>query len=139
MIFSRKFEYGLRALVHLAQAGRVCDVGEISQKQKAPYHFVAKVLQELKGRGFVKSVRGAGGGFTLARLPRQVVLLDVVKALEGDQFLSSCLYGLDECSDSVPCPLHQDWKAIRNQMETYLQTHSLAELAEAESANQPRT
>ena len=134
MIFSRKCEYAIRALTHLAGAGRVCDAREISRRQKAPYPFMAKVLQELSYKGFVKSVKGVGGGFALCKPPHHVRLMDVFLAIDGDQALSRCLYGFAKCSDSAPCPLHHDWKILLASIETYLSDHTLAQLAEQDSA-----
>ena len=62
MLFSKRGEYAIRALVHLARARPVCGAREISRSQDVPYHFIGKVLQELKAKGLVESLRGAGGG-----------------------------------------------------------------------------
>ena len=129
MIFSKKCEYAIRALTHLAGAAEVCDAREISRDQKVPYPFMAKVLQELQRKGFLNSVKGAGGGFTLAKPPYRIRLIDVLKAIDGDEILSRCLYGFSRCSDSGPCPLHEDWKSLRGDIESYLRKHTLAQLA----------
>ncbi|MBI4464877.1 MAG: Rrf2 family transcriptional regulator [Acidobacteria bacterium] len=140
MILSKRCEYAFRALVHLAQAGRMCDTGEISRVQQAPHHFIAKVLQELKAKGFVKSVQGVGGGFQLAVAPETVRLIDVVCAVDGDHLLRDCLYGLMGCTESRPCPLHNGWKEIRGHIEVYLRDQTLADLVlkgDAEMAGLP--
>ena len=129
MIFSRKCEYALRALVHLARSNQVCDSREISRAQQAPYHFIAKVLQELKAKGFVKSVRGVGGGFQLTAVPETVRLRDLICALDGDQIFKGCVYGFMGCKENEPCPLHDGWAEIRSRIEIYLRTHTLADLA----------
>ena len=118
----------MRALVHLARSNQVCDAREISRVQQAPYHFIAKVLQELKAKGFVKSVRGVGGGFQLAGAPETVRLMDIVCALDGDQLFRDCAYGFMGCTENEPCPVHDGWKEIRNQIENYLRNHTLADL-----------
>ena len=129
MIFGKKGEYAIRALVHLAQARQRCRARDISQDQMAPYDFIAKVLQELKAKGFVRSVRGVGGGFVLARPAANICLMEVLVALDCNHFLEKCVYGLAGCSDSAPCPLHEHWKPIRNQIEVYLFEHTIADLA----------
>ena len=129
MIFGKKGEYAIRALVHLAQARQRCRARDISRDQMVPYDFIAKVLQELKAKGFVRSVRGVGGGFVLARPAADIGLMEVMAAMDCNHLLEKCVYGLAECSDSNPCPLHRDWKPIRSQIEVYLLSHTIADLA----------
>ena len=107
----------------------MCDAREISRSQKAHYPFMAKVLQGLNRKGLVKSVKGAGGGFTLAKPPHCLHLMDVLLAVDGDRMLARCLYGFTQCSDSAPCPLHDDWASVRLTIETYLRGHTVAQLA----------
>ncbi|MBI3939915.1 MAG: Rrf2 family transcriptional regulator [Acidobacteria bacterium] len=130
MIFSKKCEYAIRALSYLAGAGRVCDAREISRRENAPYPFMAKVLQELSRKGFVRSVKGVGGGFKLANPPHCVRLMDVFLALDGKHVFGKCLYGFAKCSDAAPCPLHDDWKILQGSIETYLTSHTLAQLSQ---------
>ena len=129
VLFSKKCEYAIRALVFLARRPEVKGAQEISQSESVPYHFIAKILQELKAKGFVRSVRGNRGGFQLARPASSVRLMDVLKAIDGEQALVKCLYGLEECSDSDPCPLHDGWKDLRGRIEQYLTHHTLDDLA----------
>ncbi len=133
MIFSKKCEYAIRALTHLAQKREVCDVGEISRSEKAPYHFMAKILQELKRKGFVRSEKGVGGGFLLKPPANKVRLIDVLTAIDGNDVFSRCLYGFTECSDNAPCPMHYDWKILRGGIEDYLHSHTLAHLVTGNS------
>ena len=128
MIFSKRGEYAIRALVHLARARPVCGAREISRGQDVPYHFIAKVLQELKAKGLVKSVRGAGGGFSLARPAEEVRLIEVLQAVEHDHFFDRCIYGFGNCSDNNPCSLHEGWKPIKETLEIYLNSHTIGDL-----------
>lgn len=128
MIFPKRCEYGIRALVFLAQSQQRCGARQISRHQEIPYHFVAKILQELKAKGFLRSLRGVGGGFALARPAETIRLMEVFAALESDHFLTHCVYGFAGCSDSQPCTLHSGWKPIRAQIEAYLQNHTIGDL-----------
>ena len=130
MIFSRKCEYAIRALTHLAQFRQTCGAREISHAQGVPYPFMAKVLYALKRGGFVRSIKGAKGGFVLARPPREIRLLDIVAAVDGSQGLERCLYGFPNCSEESPCPLHEDWKELRGTIEAFLMTRTVAHLGE---------
>ena len=129
VIFSKKCEYALRSLVYLAQSSPVCGARQISRSQNVPYHFIGKVLHELKGKGLVKSVRGAGGGFALARAADRISLIEVVRALECDDVWNRCIYGFGGCSDSHHCPLHEGWKPIRDSINVYLTNHTIGDLA----------
>ena len=131
MLFSKRGEYAIRALVHLARARPVCGAREISRSQDVPYHFIGKVLQELKAKGLVKSTRGAGGGFALARPAEEIRLIEVLEAVEPDHFFDRCIYGFASCSDGNPCPLHEGWKPIKQTLEVYLNNHTIGDLAKA--------
>lgn len=133
MIFSKKCEYAIRALTHLAKVGGVSDVREICRGQEVPYAFTAKVLRELSRKGFVMSVKGVGGGFRLARPARRIRLLDVFLAMDGD-VLGKCLYGFSRCSDDEPCPLHHDWKVLQSGIQDYLSKRTVAHLSEQSSS-----
>ncbi|MCH8268770.1 MAG: Rrf2 family transcriptional regulator [Acidobacteria bacterium] len=128
MLFSKKCEYAIRALNHLVQSRQVCKASEISRDQQVPYPYMAKVLQELKRKGFVKSARGGKGGYALAKPAHKMRLIDVLTTVDGDHVLSSCLYGFSGCSENVPCPLHDSWKILRGDIETYLCTQTIAGL-----------
>jgi len=130
VIFCKKCEYAIRALVDLAQTQSRTGAREIGQRQNVPYHFVAKILQELKVKGFLRSARGAGGGFALARPADQIRLMELVVALDCDHWLHQCIYGYADCADNNPCPLHLGWKPIRGQIEKYLNRHTIADLAQ---------
>ena len=129
MIFCKKCEYAIRALVDLAQTHSVTGAREIARRQNVPYHFVAKILQELRAQGFLQSARGKSGGFALARPADQILLMEVVVALDCHHWLHQCIYGFADCVDGNPCPLHVGWKPIRGQIESYLNRHTIADLA----------
>lgn len=128
MLFSKKCEYSIRALTHLVQARQVCKASEISRDQKVPFPYMAKVLQVLQRKGFVKSVRGGQGGYALTKAAHKMRLIDVLTTVDGDHVLSSCLYGFSGCSEDEPCPLHDGWKILRSDVENYLRTQTIADL-----------
>ncbi|OFV98954.1 MAG: hypothetical protein A3H94_01490 [Acidobacteria bacterium RIFCSPLOWO2_02_FULL_60_20] len=140
MLFSKKCEYSIRALTHLVQARQVCNASEISRDQKVPYPYMAKVLQVLQRKGFIKSTRGGKGGYALAKPAHKIRLIDVLTTVDGDHVLSSCLYGFRGCSEDVPCPLHDGWKILRGDVETYLRSQTIAGLGKQNSkgAENPR-
>ena len=82
---SRKIDYGLRAMIHLAglPAGKVASLQDLSSTLHLPREFLAKILKVLAGRGLVRSSRGAHGGYQLARPAREISFLAVIESVEG--------------------------------------------------------
>ncbi len=118
MIYSTSTQYALRALIHLAivnGSGPVL-VREIAAAENVPKQFLSKILHTLRTRGLVESTKGPGGGFVLARSRKSIRVSEVIEALDGPtQFDRSCILGLEECSDTAPCALHDAWKQFREE------------------------
>lgn len=90
-LFSARLEYALRALVDLAMqpSSSACQSREIAARQSIRGPYLDQILAALKREGIVRSIRGAGGGYTLARQPNQIRILDVVGAVCGDGLIVS--------------------------------------------------
>jgi len=104
-----------------ADGGRV-GIKEIAAGIDSPEHFLAKVLQDLSRRGVIQSVKGPNGGFYTDATVLQRPISDVVEAVDGNGVFVGCALGLKQCSENNPCPLHHEFKLIRNQLH-----HMLAE------------
>ena len=133
MIYSRSAEYAIRAFVHLAQVpeGKYAMVKNIAAEEEIPSHFLAKILQQLARKGLLRSSKGPTGGFCLRVAPDEIRLVDIVEALDGLTEYQKCAAGLAECSDDMPCPLHDSWKAVRSRIMDYLGKNTIADLAKA--------
>ena len=133
MLYSRSAEYAIRAFVHLAQVpdGRYAMVKQIAAEEEIPAHFLAKILQQLARKGMLRSNKGPTGGFSLRIPADEVRLLDIVEALDGLSEYEKCASGLAECTDDMPCPLHDSWKALRSRIMDYLGRNTIADLARA--------
>src|SRR5258705_1560110 len=88
-LFSAKLDYALRAVVDLAlqPAEQACQSREIATRQKIRGPYLDQILAILKREGIVRSIRGAGGGYTLARSPNRITVGEVVRAVVGDTLL----------------------------------------------------
>jgi len=133
-MFSKTTEYALRATIYIAQKGseeNKIGMEEIAKAIDSPKSFTAKILQAL-GRDdrLIHSVSGPRGGFFLAnkaeRLPVRAVL-DVMG--EGD-VLNKCVLGLNKCSENKPCPMHAQYKLIKQQLIDLFETKTIGELVE---------
>jgi Rrf2 family iron-sulfur cluster assembly transcriptional regulator len=133
MIYSRSSEYAFRALTHLAlqPAGAYSMVKDIAETEQIPTHFLAKILQQLARKGLLRSSKGPSGGFSLRRPAGDVTLLEIVDALEGTVGYHQCAVGLAECSDEMPCPMHDSWKLLRERILNYLAGNTIGDLATA--------
>ena len=131
MIFSSATEYAIRGLSELA--GRNLEIPVMLDDLVAgtglPRDFVAKIFQKLVRAGILRSAKGRGGGFSLAKPQHEITLLDIVEAVEGPQLLDACVVGLEKCNDTMPCAQHDLYKPIRQRLKDYLTTTTLADLA----------
>jgi len=140
VICSSACEYAIRAATHLAlhPPGAFVSAGDISDAEDIPAPFLSAVLQRLVAADLLRSARGPGGGYTLARAPAKISLYDIRAAIDGIADLEGCALGLGACSDDATCPLHETWKPIREQIRAYLVDTTLERTADALSARSSR-
>lgn len=133
MIYSRSAEYALRALVHIATLPQheYAMARTIATEADIPAHFLAKILQDLARDGILRSIKGPGGGFRLARSAKEISLESVVEAVDGAARLNRCPLGLGECTDRVACGMHESWKPVRSRIIEYMGATSIADVAKA--------
>jgi Rrf2 family protein len=133
MLFSRPCQYAIRALVHLAshQGETLCQAQEIAEAEGLPAPSLAAILQDLVRAGLIKSQKGPKGGFALTHSMQQITLYQIVEAVDGVNSLSQCAIGLEACSSEMPCPLHDQWKEVRQRFIDYLQSVTILDMAAA--------
>lgn len=110
MKVSRKTEYGLRAMVALAQmAGieRPVPLREVSENEAIPEQFLDQIMVKLRRAGLVTSVRGAGGGYRLSRRAEEISIGSIVRVLEGSLSPINCITEGDGESPESICDLYQ--------------------------------
>ena len=131
MIFTTTTEYAIRGLAELAgrSEGRSMMLDELVAGTTLPRDFLAKVFQRLVKAGLLKSAKGRGGGFTLARPAHEITLKEIVESIDGAIHLDRCAVGLDKCNDHQPCPQHDLYKPIRQRLKDYLNSTTVADLA----------
>jgi len=132
VIFSKKCEYGMQAVLYLAarEKGALVSAEEISKVLKIPREFVSKILQSLRESGIISSSKGKSGGFTLAKDPSRIKLIDVVSAIDGLEMFDSCVLGFPECTPTHPCPVHATWGPLRDQAYEMLTSETIDKLKE---------
>lgn len=131
-MFSKACEYGIRAAIHIShqsQNGNRVSLKAIAKAIDSPVAFTAKILQSLAKNNVVTSTKGPTGGYEIIEnAHNKVTLLHVVKAIDGDKIYNGCGLGLNKCNEHKPCPMHDQFKAIREQLKTMLETTSIKEL-----------
>ena len=131
-MLSRKSKYGLKALLLLAREhdrGPIL-ASEIAERETIPEKFLQLILLDLKRRGIVRSKRGVGGGYQLARPPAMVNFGEVVRALDGPLALTPCVsetayHRCDECADEQTCGVRLVMKSVRDETARILEGASL--------------
>lgn len=131
-MLSRTSQYALRAMVFLAQhpedwpmSGR-----RIADATGIPPKYLSNILGSLARAGVLTATPGFGGGFALARSPRDVLLNDIVKPYES--FLGPirpCPFGNEVCSDDDPCAGHDKWKHVKEVYEQFLQNTTISDVS----------
>lgn len=130
-IVRRNTEYAIRALVHLAaNPEKVVSAWEIAESQDVPAGFLQKILQKFVKLGIVTSHRGAQGGFSLAKGPDQVTLLEIVEAMQGQLAMNRCFLGRDGCSRAAGCSLKQNWLQMEQQIAGHMGGITLQDLVD---------
>lgn len=132
-MFSKTCEHAIRAMIFIARRskdGGRAGVREIAEAVGSPEAFIAKILQQLGRKGLVQSFKGPTGGFFLGQPTKNISLADIVRAIDGEQLFAGCGLGLPECSESHPCPLHDEFKRIRKDIGQLLERSYLDILQE---------
>ncbi len=132
VIFSKKCEYGLQAVLYLAArgTGEVIPADEIAKKLNIPKEFVSKILQNLTESGIVYSKKGKSGGFSLAKDPSKIRLIDIVAAIDGLGMFNNCVLGFPECNPDHPCPVHHKWGELRTKAYNMLNDETIDKFKE---------
>ncbi len=136
MWISTKAQYGLRALVEIAKGnGEPMALKHVAERQDISQHYLEQIASNLRRAGFIRSVRGAFGGYKLARAPEQISTLDVVEAMEGSIAPVECIEDPGSCSHESACGTENLWKRVDFAIRDVLGNTTLADLMrEAEFA-----
>ena len=139
MKLSTKGRYGLRALVDLAvySEERPVSISEIAKRQDISIRYLEQLLAKLKKAGIIKSIRGAQGGYLMAKNAEEVSVGDILRILEGDLVLVECteLTGAQKaCIGSQYCVTKSVWKKINDSIEQTVDSILLKELVDESKA-----
>ena len=126
-------EYGLIVSLHLAKRGRDAPTParDMAKREGLPADYVEQILLKLRRAGLVSSVRGAKGGYYLARDPDTISVKDVIEAAENRTFEVNCdvhKVSTVRCSDGNPCSIRPVWRELQRRIDDLLDSISLGDL-----------
>ncbi len=129
---SKKADYGLIAVKHLAThcAEGACSAADIAELYGIPTPLMAKVLQRLARNGLVLARHGASGGYQLARHPSTITALEVISAIEGPLFLTSCVTSRGECYQTPTCTVREPLRRVNESILQVLSTVTISQMSE---------
>lgn len=122
MQITRQADYAIRAVLYLARLGpnQRAATSTVAQEQRIPPSFLAKIISQLSIAGLLHTSRGARGGVSLAREPKEISLLEVVEAIDGPILLNECVGEGSDCALEEGCPLHSIWREAQESLVSRL-------------------
>ncbi len=137
MWISTKAQYGLRALAEIArQPGIAVPLKDIAERQDISQHYLEQIAANLRRAGFIRSVRGAHGGYQLSRSPNAINTWDVVVALEGSLAPVACIEDEHACNRNDSCATVGLWRRVDTAVRDVLGSTTLADLLREEDEMQ---
>ncbi len=141
-MLTNKGKYGLKAMVHLARlaAGVTVQSAEIADAERISKKFLDAILLDLRNAGFIRSKKGPGGGYALARPAEEIGVGAIIRALDGPLAPIACAsrtayQPCDDCHDLVSCAVRLTMLEVRDAMAEVLDGMTLAEMvAKADTA-----
>ena len=131
---STKGRYGARLMLNLAyhykNGNEAVILKSVSDEENISIRYLEQIVIPLKINRLVKSIRGAGGGYTLARHPSKIKLSEVLHALEGSCCLVECVEDSDFCKRMALCATHEVWKKASDLLKDYFGNITLQDLIE---------
>lgn len=132
-MFLKSTEYAIRATLYIAQKGTVdkkLSIREISKAINSPQPFTAKILQTLSSNKIVCSTPGPRGGFYMTDKGRNLSMNSLLNAIGEEGFFDKCILGLNKCSDIKPCPIHAQYKPLKEKLKRLFEDKTIGSLSQ---------
>jgi Rrf2 family protein len=128
---TKKADYGLIALCHLARRSKTGSAKEIADNYRIPLPLLSKVLQSLVRNGLLVSEQGAAGGYRLARAPQEISALEVIRSIDGPIILTHCFTEHDQeiqCEQSELCPVREPLRKVHEGVLRLLSSITISDM-----------
>ena len=123
----------IKAVIYLAskfESGEKAGIKEIAEFINASEHTVGKMLQTLVKEEVINSAKGPTGGFYITVKQKNQPIINTIDAIDGKEVFDQCGLGLSKCSATHPCPIHNDYKIIRDRFKTLCYQKKVSDLCE---------
>ena len=131
---TKKADYGLMAMKHLAERADegACSAKDVAEAYGIPPEALAKILQRLVKAGLLQSQHGMNGGYTLARDPGLISAFEVIRAIDGPLFITSCITVRGECGQTDRCTIREPLRRVNQSIEDVLRQITISQMKEKE-------
>ena len=123
----------IKAVTYLSskfESGEKAGIKEIAEFIEASEHTVGKMLQSLVKEDVINSAKGPNGGFYVTAKQKDQPIINIVEAIDGKEVFNQCGLGLSKCSSTHPCPIHNDYKVVRDLFEKMCREKKVSDLCE---------
>ena len=121
-LVSQGAQYAISAIIAISKhPNDVISASELAKSLNCPAAYLSQILAKLKSPGILKSQRGLNGGVYLAKNVSEITIYEVISAIDGEVFFTSCFMGVEGCGHIEPCPFHSFWSVQRNKIKHWLQ------------------
>ncbi len=133
---TKKADYGLMAMKHLAEHAHqgACSAKDVAESYGIPPEVLAKILQRLAKAGLLHSQHGINGGYTLARPAPEISAYEVIRAIDGPLFITSCITVRGECDQTERCTIREPLRKVNQSIEEVLKKIKIADMTESGEA-----
>ena len=135
---TKRADYGLIAMRYLAEQARPSSAKDVAEAHGIPPELLAKILQRLVKAGLLLSHHGINGGYALARDPRTISALEVIRAIEGPLFLTSCVTTRGDCEHTDRCTVREPLRKVSQSIEQVLSQITIFDMGETPATAEAR-
>lgn len=130
-MFSYTCKTAIKAVIYLSgksAEGEKAGIKDVAEHINASEHTVGKILQSLARQGLINSVKGPSGGFFINEEQQDQPISNIVETMEGKGIFKECGLGLSKCSENHPCPIHDEYKVVREMIEKIFRVKKVRDL-----------
>jgi Rrf2 family protein len=134
---TKKADYGLMALKYLAEHPEAMSLSakDIAEAYHIPQQLLAKILQRLVREGLLRSHAGMNGGYTLSRKPNEISAFEVIRAIDGPLFITSCVTVSGLCDLTNICTIKEPLARVNESISELLKSIRISDLVESDHAH----
>jgi Rrf2 family protein len=132
-MLTKAAQYAIRSTLYLASNSseeQKVSVKEIAIALDAPSPFLSKLLQQLSKANLISSAKGPKGGFYISKADSKNSIWDVIHCIDGTDKFKECFLGLNQCSNSNPCSVHELVVVFRDRLRQQFKDKNIEQLAQ---------